>query len=270
MNFDFDVITPHMKRRQTGVTTSFKALTPVLAKHVALATYGTVRVDDITHLERADLRRLPRDRPRIWHARRNNELIAGLMVKWFWRKRLELIFTYATERTPSWITRALMRQCSALIAVSPAAAARAGMPCTVVPHGVDTTHFSPAEASEKHTLRKALDLPERGPLLGCFGRLREDKGTGDLIEALLRVLPQHPDAHVLLIGAALGKNEAYLNAKLDALEAASLRDRVHLRNEVPATQIADYYRALDLYVAPQKRASAPIRRRRSPSDIRCL
>ncbi|MCF6445271.1 glycosyltransferase family 4 protein [Nereida sp. MMG024] len=244
-----DVITPHMKRRQTGVTTSFKAVVPLVAQQVALASYGTVSFDGIPHLDRRALVSLP-NTPRIWHARRNNELIAGLAYKWLLRRRLNLVFTYAKQSPPSWITRFLMRRCAALIAVSPAAAERAGLPCTVIPHGINVATFTPASVSEKHDLRGHLGLPQGVTLLGCFGRLREDKGTGDLIDALAAVLPDHPQAHVVLIGAALGKHDAFVQAKLETLKTRGLLARIHLIPEVPATQIAAYYRALDLYVAP--------------------
>ncbi len=58
----------------------------------------------------------------------------------------------------------------------------------------------PAPPAERSARRKALGLPENGPLIGSVGRLDPVKGHGTLVRAFARVLGQHPDAHLVLAG----------------------------------------------------------------------
>ena len=72
--------------------------------------------DGIARIGMADLLKLWRRRtPLIWHARRNNEMIAGVVLSALgWP--LKLVFTSAAQRHHSWITRWLIRRMDAIIA----------------------------------------------------------------------------------------------------------------------------------------------------------
>jgi glycosyltransferase involved in cell wall biosynthesis len=64
--------------------------------------------------------------------------------------------------------------------------------------GVDLTPFSAAvEASD---LRRGLDLPERGLVLGHVGRFAEQKNHAFLLEIMKEVVRRRPEARLLLIG----------------------------------------------------------------------
>ena len=57
--------------------------------------------------------------PVVWHARRNNEMIVGVVLKALgWP--FKLLFTSAAQRHHSWITRWLIRRMDAVIATSDA------------------------------------------------------------------------------------------------------------------------------------------------------
>src|SRR5207342_3073993 len=117
----------------------------------------------------ADLSKLWRRRnPVIWHARRNNEMIAGVLLRWLgWP--LKLVFTSAAQRHHSWITRWLMGRMDAIIATNEVSASFLRGPATVIAHGVDTDRYAPPPNRAAAFTEAAL--PGRYAI-GCFGRVR--------------------------------------------------------------------------------------------------
>ncbi len=59
-----------------------------------------------------------RHRVRVWHARRNNEMLVGLLLRSMLRMPLKLVFTSAAQRRHTAYTRWLMRRMDAVIATS--------------------------------------------------------------------------------------------------------------------------------------------------------
>jgi mannosyltransferase len=80
-----DVLVPNFKRRLSGVTSTIVRLAPVQSEMIGLATVGP-GCRRPCHACRSRLLTMPRDRPdgsaRVWHARRNTEMIGGLALKW--------------------------------------------------------------------------------------------------------------------------------------------------------------------------------------------
>jgi len=93
----------------------------------------------------------------------------------------------------------------------------------VVHNGVDLNAFQDIDASDLRALRRHLGLPETAWLAGLFGRLAPWKGQHIALEALANL----PDVHLVLVGAALFGEEAYVEAL--RVQAAGLRieDRLH-------------------------------------------
>ena len=247
-----DVIAPNFKRRHSGVTSTVIRLVPLQAKHIAITSCAPDLPREVPNVPWIRLLGMSRSGPsgaRVWHARRNVEMVAGLALKHLGFKRLKLLFTSAAQRRHTGFTRWLIRQQDAVIATSAKSAAFLERDATVIRHGVDCDTFAPTP--DKAALRDALDLPH-GPLIGCFGRIRPQKGNDLFVEAMCRVLPAFPDAHALMMGRATAEHQAFLdNLKAQATEAG-LGGRVHFRDEVPIDALADHFRALDLYVAPQR------------------
>ncbi|MBF9059732.1 glycosyltransferase [Rhodobacterales bacterium HKCCSP123] len=247
-----DVIAPNFKRRLSGVTSTVVRLVPVQAREIAIAACGPCLPENLPRIAVGALLAMPRRGPsgaRVWHARRNSEMLAGLILKHVLRKELRLVFTSASQRRHTGYTRWLIRQMDHVVAASARSAAYLERTATVIPHGIDTRAFSPAE--DKAALRARLGLPE-GPLIGCYGRIRAQKGTGDFVEAMLAVLAAHPGATALVTGRATRQHRGYAQALRDRVADAGLADRILFKPEVTAQDIADWYRVLDLYVAPQR------------------
>ncbi|MBW6507515.1 MAG: glycosyltransferase family 4 protein [Rhodobacteraceae bacterium] len=245
-----DVIAPNLKRRLSGVTATIVRLVPVQAQMIGIATTGPGLPADLPHLPLWRLPFLPRDRWRIWHARRNTEMLLGLVLRGVFRRKLRLLFTSAAQRHHSGFTRWLIRRQDALVATSPQAASYLERPATVVMHGVDTTVFAPAP--DRKAVRRALGLAEDATILGCFGRIRAQKGVDLLVEAALRLLPARPSAQIVFTGRITDDNRAFHAGLVARLTAAGLADRVHFLGEVPWGDVVRLYQALDLFVAPAR------------------
>jgi len=247
-----DVIAPNFKRRHSGVTSTVIRLVPLQAKQIGITSCAPDLPPDVPNMAWTRLPGMARAGPsgaRVWHARRNVEMVAGLALKYGLQKRLKLLFTSAAQRRHKPFTRWLIRQQDAIIATSSKSAAYLDRDATVIRHGVDCEQFRPAE--DKAALRKALDLPS-GTLIGCFGRIRHQKGNDLFVAAMLRVLPGFPDAHALIMGRTTDNNQAFLDDLKARVAEAGLQAQVHFRDEVAIEQLADHFRALDLYVAPQR------------------
>ena len=79
---NLQVIVPNLHWRYTGVTATSRMVSPRLAKLFHAAWLGTDAPDGIARIGVGDLLRLwRRTSPLVWHARRNNEMIAGLLLR---------------------------------------------------------------------------------------------------------------------------------------------------------------------------------------------
>jgi mannosyltransferase len=171
-----EVIAPNLKRRYSGVTSTVLRLVPLQAKEIGIAAVGPSLPEDLPQVALGALPRLPRDRWRVWHARRNVEMLAGVVLRHVLGRRLRLMFTSAAQRRHSAWTRWLLRRMDRVVATSERAAGFLDVPAQVIRHGVDAALFAPP--ADKHALRRSLGLPEEAVVVGCFGRLRGAEGDG--------------------------------------------------------------------------------------------
>lgn len=248
-----EVIAPNFKRRHSGVTSTVIRLVPVQARDIAIVASGPELPPEVPNLPPARLLWLPRRGPhgaRVWHARRNVEMLAGLGLKYLAAKKLKLLFTSAAQRRHTGFTRWLIRQMDEIIATSAKSAQYLERPATVIHHGVNCDDFRPV--ADRAALRRELNLPDEGLLVGCFGRIRHQKGNDLFIKVMIGVCQKVPQARALVMGRATEEHQQFADALKKEVEAAGLSDRILFRDEVPIAQLAAHFQALDLYVAPQR------------------
>ena len=244
------VIAPNLKRRLSGVTATIVRLIPLQASMIPIASTGPGLPAELPHVPLLRTFFLPRDRWRVWHARRNTEMLLGLVLTWIFRRKYRLLFTSASQRKHSGYSKWLIAQMDGLIATSAKGAAYLEHPAKVIHHGIDTEGFAPPP--DRKALRTRLGLPEDDTLVGCFGRIRAQKGTGDFVQAMIALLPSRPNVTALVMGRATEKHHGYLADLKRQVDAAGLSGRIRFLPEVTVDQMADWYGALDLYVAPQR------------------
>ncbi|MFC6447118.1 glycosyltransferase family 4 protein [Shinella zoogloeoides] len=249
-----DVIAPNFKRRLSGVTSTIVQLVPAQVKlGLRIAVLGPGLPDGaglpkISFGALTGLWRAPAGRThRIWHARRNNEMGFGLFLRGVLRMPLKLVFTSAAQREHSAYTRFLIRRMDAVIATSDRSASFLKVPFRVIRHGVDLDAFHPPQGHDD--TMEATGLPGRH-LIGCFGRIRHQKGTDLFVRAMIELLPPYPDWTAVICGRATASHAAFADGLKAEIAAAGLSERIVFMGEVPDVKV--WYRRLALYVAPSR------------------
>ena len=249
---DVEIIAPNFKRRLSGVTSTIVQLIPYQVRlGIKIATLGPGLPEGLPKLKWPQLLGLwrppARRRQRVWHARRNNEMAVGILLRHLMRMPLKLLFTSAAQRRHTAYTKWLVRRMDAVIATSDRSGSFLDVPHTVIQHGVDLALFHPPETAEDGIA--ATGLPGRH-LIGCFGRVRHQKGTDLFVRAMIELLPQHPDWTAVVSGRVTAEHTAFGDKLKTDVAAAGLSDRILFLGEVPDIKV--WYRRLTLYVAPSR------------------
>ncbi|MDJ0614966.1 MAG: glycosyltransferase family 4 protein [Rhizobiaceae bacterium] len=245
-----DVIAPNLNRRLSGVTSTIVRLVPLQTEKIGIASFGVGLPDQVPRVSLMQLLTMGwRKKPRVWHARRNVEMLLGIFLKYFFRHNYKLLFTSASQRKHSKYTKFLINRMDHIIATSNAGAAYLEHDADVVYHGIDTVGFSPT--ADKQVLKEKLGLPTER-LIGCFGRIRHQKGTDAFIDTMIDLLPKNPGWKALILGRATEQHQGFLSEQKKKIADADLSGSIIFAGEVPVDEIADYYRVLDLFIAPQR------------------
>lgn len=243
---DLQVIVPNLNWRYSGVTATNRMIVPLLAKRLNVAWLGFYAPDGVARMTWRDLLALLIRRPRrpvIWHARRNNEMMAGLLLKALgWP--LKPIFTSAGQRHHTWITRLLISRMDAVIAASEAAASYLKRPATVILHGIDTARYAPP--ADREAAFRAAGLPGRYAI-GCFGRVRHQKGTDVFVETMCRLLPKYPDFTAVIVGAVTPDQQGFNEGLKKQVAVAGLSERVRFLGELPIDDVPPWYQRILIY-----------------------
>ena len=248
-----DVIAPNFKRRLSGVTSTIIRLVPLQSEKISIAATGPVLPDHVPQIRIRSLLSMDRNGPngaRVFHARRNVEMLAGIALETVLRKNLKLLFTSASQRHHTGFTKWLIKRMDAVVATSAKTASYLDGPSTVVHHGIDTNGFCITQ--DKAALRRSLNLPEKGVLIGCYGRIRAQKGTDVYVDAMIKVLANFPYAKAIVMGRATDKYVSFEQDLKQKVENARMSDRILFLPEVPVWEMAKWYQVLDLYIAPQR------------------
>ncbi len=241
---DLQLIVPNLHRRYSGVTATNRMVAPKLAKLFRAAWLGSNAPDGIARMGVADLLGLWRRRaPLIWHARRNNEMIAGVLLRSLgWP--LKLVFTSAAQRHHKWLTRWLIARMDAVIATSDISASYLKREATVITHGVDTEIYAPpADRAEAFA---ESGLPGRYAI-GCFGRVRAQKGSDVFVDAMVKLLPRYPDFTAVMVGAITPEQAAFANDLTKRIADAGLTSRIIITGELSIEEVQRWYRRLTIY-----------------------
>ncbi len=163
-------------------------------------------------------------------------------------------FTWENVERPGWkgfilaqIYRAMTATTDFIIAGNQAAAklvqrrgARSSNVLVAPQLGVDLTNHQPASPAERRELRKAQGLPEDAFIIGYCGRLTEEKGIHELIEAC----DELQNVHLALLGS--GKLEPWLQ------EQSQSRPWLHMLAPRPHFEIPNFLRCLNVFVLGSK------------------
>ncbi|WP_188670105.1 glycosyltransferase family 4 protein [Neptunicoccus cionae] len=182
----------------------------------------------------------------IWHVRRNPEMRVAIWARDVLRCPIKIVFTSAAQRFHSAYPRWLINRMDAVIATTPEAANFVPHVRAVVPHGVDTKRFSAGQ--DRSADWDAFGYGGRVGL-ATVGRVRPEKGTDLFVDAMIRTLPEHPDAVALVVGRAAREHRSFEQDLKDRVAAAGLSDRILFVGELPPEQLPALMRGISLLVA---------------------
>ncbi|KQV38554.1 glycosyl transferase family 1 [Rhizobium sp. Root268] len=243
---DVEIIAPNFKKRLSGVTSTIIQLIPVQrALGQKIATLGPGLPADLPHIRFRDLLQLwtppPGRKNRVWHARRNLEMLPAIILRDLLGMKLKILFTSAAQRRHSAWTRFLIRRMDAVIATSDTSGSFLEVPHTVINHGINLEVFRAPKANE---------MASDPFLVGCFGRVRHQKGTDLFVRAMVELLPRYPRWSAVVCGRVTPEHTAFASELKDLVARNGLSDRIAFLGEVD--DIKPWYRRLCLYVAPSR------------------
>ena len=175
------------------------------------------------------------------------------MIAYIIRKRLPYIISLRGSDVPGFnqrfsaqyvilkpVFRRIWRKAAAVIANSEGlrdlALQTDDVPIGVIPNGVDTEEFAPADI-----------FVEPGPRLICVSRLIERKGIDFLIRAMPAVIEKHPQATLSIFG------EGNIKEELEELvRSLGLTGSITLPGRVAHDELPGRYADADVFVLPSK------------------
>ncbi|WP_019221433.1 glycosyltransferase family 4 protein [Bartonella senegalensis] len=247
-----EVIAPHFKKRLSGITSTVIQLIPLQRKQgIRISTFGfglPKKLPAIAFKDLFGLWKSPVGKPfRIWHARRNIEMLCGIFLRDILRMKLKLLFTSASQRHHKPFTKWLIRRMDKVIATSVRTGTYLEVPHQVIMHGIDVRRFSPPETLDD--CFSSSGFPGKYAV-GCFGRVRPSKGTDLFVDAMIRLLPRYPEWTALIAGRTIEQHYYFEKKLRQKIAEAGLEDRIVFLGEVLNTPL--WYRRLSLYVAPSR------------------
>ncbi len=121
--------------------------------------------------------------------------------------------------------------------------------CRMIPPGYDDNRLFPVGDGSRHAIRQRFGFS--GKVVMAIGRLARNKGYDLLIQGFSLLSSREPEAVLYLAvgGSSLTKPEQVILSELRELVARlDLQEKVLFGNFIPDDQLADYYRAADLFV----------------------
>jgi mannosyltransferase len=248
---DPEVIVFNLKQRYTGVSATINALVPLQAHQWKLGFCGTRMSNGVEGMTLGQAIQVSKKPPkgrafRIWHVRRDPEMMAAVFARDVLRLPIKLVFTSAAQHLHGRFPRWLISKMDAVIATTPLAASFVPNTTAVVPHGIDLSRFSPPP--DKLSAWADSGLPGQYGI-GVFGRVRPDKGSDVFVQAMIEALPQLPGATAVIAGLAQAQHQAYQQDLQRQIDAAGLHDRIVFLGEVPAGEVHRWYQRCLLCVA---------------------
>ncbi len=247
-----ELIVTNLNRNFTGVSATIDQLLRFQEQNYNLLFSGsplpTVRSQPVSIWSAiAKSRRAPRNRQHVlWHVRRNCEMFWAIFARDVLRFPVKTVFTSAAIRRHSAFPRLLISKMDAVIATSQKAAGFVPNVVAVVPHGVDTNRFQPAE--NRSLAWQNTGYPGTSGI-ATVGRVRPEKGTDLFVDTMIRVLPNRPGMTALIIGKTDVKFVRFKAALERRIAEAGLSDRILFTGEVEKAALPSILSALSLLVA---------------------
>lgn len=233
---EVEVITPSLGRRFSGINASMMAVIPEQTKLTNIAGLGfnldANKIPVITFKQL--LLGCWRDKWRVWHARRNVDMVAGIILRYVFRYKIKLLFTSASQRKHSWFTKFCYHKMDAIIATTKSGGEFLECGYDVVYHGVNTEKFKPDTKSR--SVKK----------IGFINRIRKQKGAEDFVDAVIKVLAKNDEWIAELYGETTDKNKDFENDLKIRIVKSGLESRIIFKGFVDYENIPTIYQSCEI------------------------
>ncbi len=249
-----NVVVLNLHKRYTGVSATVRTLLPIQRRdlEIALIDTGRLGLKGTTTFWRVMLsgfRKPEGTRYRVLHARRDVEMIAGILMRDVLRQKRRLVFTSTKRWRPNLFLRTLMNRMDAVIATSAHHARCLDWYSEIIPHGVDTGFFAPRgiDSTEPHAQPVSAKY-----VIATLGRIRYMKGTDLFVDAMVDLLPRFPDFAAVIAGQCRPKDKAFLKGLRERINAAGMSDRIVFVGELDPVEAMRLYQGASLCVAASR------------------
>lgn len=248
---EIEVILGNSNKNFSGVTSTMLQVMPHI--DVSYAVLGkhhmdeSVRVISFKEMIKLCKKPLASGSTRVFHARRNDEMIQALIAKRIYKADIKIIFTSTAQRHHSGFTKWLMSQMDAIITTCDAANAYLEKSADVIiPHGVDIERY---QAPEDHSEAwKSLGFPgEYG--IGVFGRVRASKGIDVVVAAAIAVLLDDPAPTLIICGETQNKDQEFQAELERKIKAAGLEERILFIGKRPFSELPSLFAGMSLVMS---------------------
>lgn len=250
-----DIVVANQHFRFTGVSATVAALVPHMQEQrpIALLDLGGLDLADtwtFWDIVRQGWSKPQRGSHRIWHARRDVEMLTGLFLKWGLWQPWKLVFTSAAPKRHGAFLRWLINRMDAIIATSRRSAGFLDWYSVVINHGVDTDVYVPP--ADKLEASRDTCLPGKY-CVGSFGRIRPSKGSDLFVGAMIDLLPRHPDFSAFLTGLSRPDEQGFRDELERKIAEAGLGERIVFLGDLPGEEIRRWYQRCTICVAASRR-----------------
>jgi mannosyltransferase len=240
------LILGNSNKRFSGVTSTMLQTLPEVRSRMPLVVLGKHHLPDqtptITFREIVALR----DQTRLFHARRNDEMIQALAARKL-GANLRIVFTSTAQRHHSRFTRWLMSRMDGIITTCSAAESFLKKKADIViPHGINLETYQPPD--DKREAWRSLGFPgEFG--IGIFGRVRPQKGIDLLVEAAIPLLKNNPSPTIVIVGETTPKFRSYQIDLQSKINEAGLDERIIFHGKRPGSELPGLFQGMSLVAA---------------------
>lgn len=256
---EIELIIGNSKRNFSGITSTMLQVVSYQKDMIPLRVMGKNNLSDaslaISFWQVAKMCRSPlsNGKFRIFHARRVDEMIQGVLLKYLFRAKIKLVFSSAAQRKRAKFTCWLTRKMDAVIAMCNASATYLeNPPSTVIYHGVNINTYQASK--DKQQAWQSLDLlpsnlPKGKHGIAILGRVRKQKGVHTFVQSCIELLNEYPDYTAVIVGGVSAKHKRFSKNLLKRIDDADLSERIVFVGEQDFADIPKIFGSLSLVVA---------------------
>ena len=196
---------------------------------------------------------LSNGKTRIFHARRVDEMIQALLLKYLFGGKFKIVFSSAAQRKRSKFTLWLTRRMDAVVAMCKASASYLEKPpTTIIYHGINIDVFTPAK--DKATTWQNIEFsgkPKNVEKYGIaiLGRVRKQKGVHLFVDACIEALQANPHYTAIIVGLIAPSHKKFAAQLTKKIEQAGLSERIVFTGEQDFKDIPNIFSSLSLVAA---------------------